>query len=81
MLEHIYTDKIYVGPKIKLLCTNEWVNAEEESGRNQPLGFNIDNIHQWSIGAGHNTTCPECCKIYLKRVQEKINLLNGCGNE
>ena len=56
---------------IKLLCTQEWTRAEmSQSGKSgaKETFWIIDGVRQWSMGAGHNATCPECIKIYSEKV-------------
>lgn len=70
---HIYTTKNYGSQQIKLLCTEEYTDAKERPGWSG--GWDIDNIRQWSLGAGHNATCPQCLIKYAERVYGKNKVL------
>lgn len=62
-ISHIYNSVIYRPDlKIRFLCSDEYIDAElEDLNRDHAnLGYKIDNIHQWSLGAGHNANCPDC---------------------
>ncbi len=75
-MEHIYINTHYGRGEIKLLCTNEWVKAEKESEithRND--GCHINGVHQWSIGAGHNSTCPDCLIKFAERKMKTDQVL------
>ena len=77
MVEHIYISKHHGDSKIKLLCSGEWVAAEEirpERGHSRD-GCTIDGVRQWSIGAGHNSTCPECLIKLAERRMETDQIL------
>ena len=67
---HIYYSRRFGNPvKIKLLCNDKRVEAEEEATKNcwAGNGYKIDGVHQWSIGAGHNADCPQCLIKYAER--------------
>ena len=70
--QHIYYSKICGEvPKIQLLCSNEWIFADHVCPMKIPVskGYHIHGRRQWSIGAGHNTTCRKCL---LKLARRKL---------
>lgn len=75
--EHIYHTKRYgEQTKVKLLCTNEWVYVDDVCPIKNHVskGYHIRGVRQWSIGAGHNTSCPACL-IKLAERKLKTDLL------
>ena len=75
-LSHIYISRHLGKGQLKLLCSNEWVSAKDvsiSSHRND--GYEINGVHQWSIGAGHNADCPECIIKYAERKTKTDQIL------
>lgn len=77
-LSHIYYSKQhYDGTRIKLLCNDQWVDAKDETPEisHRRDGYLINDVHQWSIGAGHNADCPRCLIKYAERKMKTDNKL------
>lgn len=75
-VEHIYYSKT-VDPKVKLLCTDEWVEAENirPERTHSADGYTINGTRCWSQGGGHNSTCPDCLiKLSEKRISSDTML-------
>ena len=77
-LAHIYTARCWKDKvTIKLLCTGDWVEAEEETPEipHRRDGYLINGVHQCSVGGGHNATCPYCLVEYAGRKMKTDNKL------
>lgn len=77
-ISHIYTSRYWRKPsKIKLLCSEEWVQAEEENKErsHSNFGYKINGVHQWSMGAGYNANCPECLLKLAERKMRTDNII------
>ena len=70
--QHIYYSKM-VGKafKVKLLCSNKWIFVDAVCPMKSHVskGYHVHGVRQWSIGAGHNTTCRDCL---IKLAQRKL---------
>ncbi|RLD79767.1 MAG: hypothetical protein DRJ10_08350 [Bacteroidetes bacterium] len=68
--EHIYyTKRVGEQFKVKLLCSDEWIYVDHVCPMKNHVskGYHVHGIRQWSMGAGHNTTCPKCLIKFAQR--------------
>lgn len=73
VLSHIYINKNWVKEEIQLMCNLEWVPAKiVDPNKSYCSGWSVNNVRQWSLGAGHNATCVRCLEIWARKTNIKL---------